>query len=155
MKEQANADLRSRLTSGASGSRTKFMRIKVAKEKDLAEYEAEQLEILSRVDEERADLDEQIFRLRNDQRKLQTEINGLINENQIYRMAMYAYGKTSASEVDRKMVGVVAALWFGSLALIASVTGVMLSLAGFYLKRNLLRKAEEERQKARQQSELG
>lgn len=151
-KEQANADLRSRLTSGASGSRSKFMRIKVGKEKDLAAYEEEQREILSRVDEERAIIEEQIFRLRNDQRRIQTEINALINENQVYRMAMYAYGKKSAAEVDRKMVGFVAAIWFGSLALIAAVTGVMLSLAGFYLKRNLLRRAEEERLKAEEAS---
>ena len=33
------------------------------------------------------------------------------------------------------MVGIVALLWFGSLALISSVAGVMLALAGFYLRR--------------------
>jgi len=49
------------------------------------------------------------------------------------------------------MVGRVAALWFGSLALIAAVTGVMLSLAGFYIKRSLLAKAEEMRLKEEQQ----
>lgn len=48
---------------------------------------------------------------------------------------MYAYGKDSATEVDRSMVGVVALLWFGSLSLIGSVCGVMLALAGFYLRR--------------------
>jgi hypothetical protein len=35
------------------------------------------------------------------------------------------------------MIGIVAFIWFGSLALIASVTGVMLALAGFYLRRNM------------------
>jgi len=38
-KEQANADLRARLSSGATGSRAQFMRIKVGKEKDLNAYE--------------------------------------------------------------------------------------------------------------------
>jgi len=41
----------------------------------------------------------------------------------------------SATEVSRRMVGIVALLWFGSLSLIASVTGVMLALAGFYLRK--------------------
>lgn len=141
-KEQANADLRARLSNGASSSRGQFMRLKVGKERDLAAYEEEQRTILSTVDEERAVLDEDMFRLRDSQRTIQSEINTLIGENQVYRMAMYFYGKQSASEVDRKMVGRVGAVWFGSLALIAAVTGVMLSLAGFYLKRSLLRQAE-------------
>jgi len=48
---------------------------------------------------------------------------------------MYGYGLESATDVTRRMVGVVAMLWFGSLSLIASVTGVMLALAGFYLRK--------------------
>jgi hypothetical protein len=80
-------------------------------------------------------IDEKIFELRNRQRVLETEISHLINQNQIYRLAMYAYGKQTATEVDRRMVGIVALLWFGSLSLIASVCGVMLALAGFYLRR--------------------
>lgn len=79
--------------------------------------------------------------LRNDQRNIQANINMLISQNQVYRIAMYAYGKESPVDVERRMVGVVALLWFGSLALIASVTGVMLALAGFYLKRTLLEEA--------------
>ena len=69
------------------------------------------------------------------QRELQSEINHLINQNQIYRLAMYAFGQESATDVDRSMVGIVALLWFGSLSLIAAVCGVMLALAGFYLRR--------------------
>jgi hypothetical protein len=34
------------------------------------------------------------------------------------------------------MIGIVAFVWFDSLALIASATGVMLAMAGFYLRRN-------------------
>ncbi|MFT5235293.1 MAG: hypothetical protein ACI90A_000656, partial [Shewanella sp.] len=79
--------------------------------------------------------DEKIFELRNEQRLLNTQISHLISQNQVYRLAMYVYGKNEASEVDRHMVGVVAFFWFGSLALIAAVTGVMLALASFYLRR--------------------
>ena len=85
-----------------------------------------------------------IFLLKNDQRNIQAAINMLINQNQVYRIAMYAYGKESPLDVDRSMVGLVALLWFGSLALIASVTGVMLALAGFYLKRLILSEELEE-----------
>jgi hypothetical protein len=42
----------------------------------------------------------------------------------------------------------VAILWFGSLALIASVTGVMLALASFYLRRFAEELDSEERMKA-------
>ena len=48
---------------------------------------------------------------------------------------MYWDGKESATEVERSTVGLVALLWFGSLSLIAAVCGVMLALAGFYLRR--------------------
>jgi hypothetical protein len=37
--------------------------------------------------------------------------------------------------VTKQMLGTVALLWFGSLSLIAAVCGVMLALAGFYLRR--------------------
>ena len=61
---------------------------------------------------------------------------------------MYIYGKNSVDEVNKRMLGVVAILWFGSLALIASVTGVMLALASFYLRRFAEELDSEERMKA-------
>ena len=79
-------------------------------------------------------LNNKIYRLQNQRRKYQTQIGHLINQNQVYRLAMYAYGVSSAKDVDRGMVGIVAFLWFGSLSLITAVTGVMLALAGFYLR---------------------
>ena len=81
-------------------------------------------------------LEEDLLALRNAKRRAATNINHLINQNQIDRLAMYAYGTDRPSDVNRGMIGIVAFVWFGSLALIASVTGVMLALAGFYLRRN-------------------
>ena len=80
-------------------------------------------------------IDETIFDLDNSRRVLQLEINHLINQNQLFRMAMYAYGVQSATDVNRRMVASVALFWFGTLALIASVSGVLLAAAGFYLRR--------------------
>jgi hypothetical protein len=91
------------------------------------------------------DFDQQIFELENQQRILDNESNQLINQNQVYRLAMYIYGKSSVDGVDKRMLGVVAILWFGSLALIASVTGVMLALASFYLRRFAEQLDDEER----------
>ena len=89
-------------------------------------------------------IDESIYALRDSQRVLQSEINHLINENQVYRMAMYVYGIESATDVDRNMVGTIALLWFGSLSLIASVCGVILALTSFYLSRVLEMVLEQE-----------
>ena len=92
--------------------------------------------------------DQQIFELENQQRILNDESNQLINQNQVYRLAMYVYGESSVSNIDKQMLGVVALLWFGSLALITSVTGVMLALASFYLRRFAEQLDKEERQSA-------
>lgn len=92
------------------------------------------------------DFNQEIFMLENQQRVLNNENNQLINQNQVYRLAMYLYGKSSAEDVDKRMVGVVALLWFGSLALIVSVTGVMLALSSFYLRSFAKELGDEERQ---------
>lgn len=94
------------------------------------------------------EFDQEVFILQNQQRILKNENSQLINQNQVYRLAMYIYGKNSVDEVNKRMLGVVAILWFGSLALIASVTGVMLALASFYLRRFAEELDSEERMKA-------
>ena len=101
----------------------------------LDEYLDGKMEELEVIADRSFGIDEQIFLVRNKQRTLQSEINHLINQNQIYRLAMYASGKESATDVERSTVGIVALIWFGSLSLIAAVCGVMLALAGFYLRR--------------------
>jgi hypothetical protein len=136
-RREANARLRSNVVAKAASDKARFATIKKEREQELVQYQTQQQQALEVMAERNFGLDEKIFRLQNEQRQLQAQINHLINQNQIYRLAMYAYGKQSATEVDRRMVGVVGLLWFGSLALIASVTGVMLALAGFYLRRLL------------------
>jgi chromosome segregation ATPase len=131
----ANAELETNVVSKASGDRSRFARIRNEQNGELAAYEEGKREELEIIAERAFTIDEEIFTRRNQQRTLQSEINHLTNQNQIYRLAMYFTGKESATEVKRRAVGVVALLWFGSLSLIAAICGVMLALAGFYLRR--------------------
>ena len=123
------------MVSKAATDKSRFTRIRNDQNQELDGYLDMKLDELEQITDRSFGIDEKVFELRNRQRVLQSEINHLINQKQIYRLAMYAYGKQSATEVERGMVGIVALLWFGSLSLIASVCGVMLALAGFYLRR--------------------
>lgn len=131
----ANAELETSVVSKASSDKARFARIRAEQITELKAYEDGKRAELEIIAERAFTIDEEIFTLRNGQRSLQSEINHLINQNQIYRLAMYFTGKESATDVERRSVGVVALLWFGSLSLIAAVCGVMLALAGFYLRR--------------------
>ena len=131
----ANAELETSVVSKASSDKARFARIRAEQITELKAYEEGKRAELEIIAERAFTIDEEIFTLRNEQRSLQSEINHLINQNQIYRLAMYFTGKESATDVERRSVGVVALLWFGSLSLIAAVCGVMLALAGFYLRR--------------------
>lgn len=131
----ANAELETSVVSKASSDKARFARIRAEQITELKAYEEGKRAELEIIAERAFTIDEEIFTLRNGQRSLQSEINHLINQNQIYRLAMYFTGKESATDVERRSVGVVALLWFGSLSLIAAVCGVMLALAGFYLRR--------------------
>lgn len=131
----ANAELETSVVSKASSDKARFARIRAEQITELKTYEEGKRAELEIIAERAFTIDEEIFTLRNEQRSLQSEINHLINQNQIYRLAMYFTGKESATDVERRSVGVVALLWFGSLSLIAAVCGVMLALAGFYLRR--------------------
>ena len=130
-----NAELETSVVSKASSDKARFARIRAEQITELKAYEEGKRAELEIIAERAFTIDEEIFTLRNEQRSLQSEINHLINQNQIYRLAMYFTGKESATDVERRSVGVVALLWFGSLSLIAAVCGVMLALAGFYLRR--------------------
>ena len=132
---QANADLESNLVSRSAADKARFARIRAAQNEEVDGYYERKLAELDDIADRSFGIDEQVFLLRNKQRTLQTEINHLINQNQIYRLAMYVDGKESATEVERSTVGLVALLWFGSLSLIAAVCGVILAVAGFYLRR--------------------
>ncbi|WP_025820920.1 hypothetical protein [Shewanella marina] len=130
-----NARLRNAIVNKAKNEKNKHFELNQMTKAEIESYQVKKLAELEVISQAVFELDEQIFKLRNDQRLLNTQINHLMNQNQVYRLAMYVYGKESAEQVERQMVGIVALVWFGSLALIAAVTGVMLALASFYLRR--------------------
>jgi len=130
-----NIKTASNINNNSSSQRARYSKEKNTKLADIKLYEEKKLTELELIADRSFGIDEKIFEFQNRQGLLQNEINHLINQNQVYRLAMYGYGLESATDVTRKMVGIVAMLWFGSLSLIASVTGVMLALAGFYLRK--------------------
>lgn len=141
-KDQANIDLQTNVLANLDKSKARFLSIKRDAEGELNTYQDLKFAELAEITRQVQEIEDKVFMLRNDQRNIQSDINMLINQNQVYRIAMYAYGKESPLEVERSMVGTVALLWFGSLALITAVTGVMLALAGFYLRRWLMAEVE-------------
>ena len=137
---ERDADVQSTLVGAeqaAQSSINRFFAVKKSNEQVLEAYSEERQAELDVIMQSVYVLEDKVLALRNAKRKAAIKINHLINQNQIYRLAMYAYGTDRPSDVDRGMIGIVAFIWFGSLALIASVTGVMLALAGFYLRRNM------------------
>lgn len=81
------------------------------------------------------DYDAKIFDLKKKQTDLNYEMNKLVNQNQVYRIAAYVSSKRNGMDVPHEIVGLVALLWFGSLAFISAVTGVFLAIAGMYIQK--------------------
>ena len=109
------------------------------------EYEEEKYAELEVMAQQSFGIDEKIFTLDSEILRNETEVRQLINQNQIYRLAMYAYNVDEGSDVDKHMLATVALLWFGSLSVITAVTGVILALAGFYLRRFVIHMRDAER----------
>ncbi|TDP01221.1 hypothetical protein [Marinomonas balearica] len=93
----------------------------------LTQYDGIQVEVTS--------IDAQIYEYKQQQTLIAHEVNRLVNSNQIYRMAAYVENKEQAIEVSKSTVGLVALVWFASLAFISAVTGVFLAIAGLYMQR--------------------
>lgn len=102
---------------------------RAAKEKDtlLSEYDLIQQEVKA--------IDKEIYGINQEQSIIKHEINRLVNSNQIYRLAAYVSDKEQAIDVPKSTVGLVALIWFSSLAFISAVTGVFLAIAGIYMQR--------------------
>ena len=143
-----NEKTQSEVTSKAEAERRRYYSVTNREKRAVGEYLQDKNSELELITSTVFEFDQKIFILQNQQRILKNENNQLINQNQVYRLAMYVYGKNSVEEVSKQMLGIVAILWFGSLALITSVTGVMLALASFYLRRFAEELDSEERMKA-------
>ena len=63
--------------------------------------------------------------------ELRDEVNIKVAENQIYRFAQKWYGVKSAADLERNQVQTIANIFYGSLAALVALTGVMLAFASF------------------------
>lgn len=88
------------------------------------------------------DLKKENNQLRFDIRVVESETNTLALSNQIYRMASYIDNVTHYKEIKKDTLTLVGLIWFGSLALIGSITGIALTLSGLHLNRLAARKEE-------------
>ena len=109
---------------------------RAAKEKEalLSEFDLIQQEVKK--------IDQEIYGLNQEQSIIKHEINRLVNSNQIYRLAAYVSNKEQAIDVPKSTVGLVALIWFSSLAFVSAVTGVFLAIAGIYMQRTYARDDE-------------
>jgi len=72
-------------------------------------------------------------KLRYDIRVIEIETNTLALSNQVYRMASYVDNVSHYKEVKKETLTLVGLFWFGTLALIGSITGIALTLSGLHL----------------------
>ena len=133
-----NETLEQTIYNRAGRERRDFIKLRDSELAAIDAYEEEKYAELAVMAEQSFGIDEKIFALNSAILRNDTEIRQLINQNQIYRLAMYAYNIDEGTDVDKHMLATVALVWFGSLSVITAVTGVMLSLAGFYLRRYVL-----------------
>ncbi|SBS29191.1 Chromosome partition protein Smc [Marinomonas spartinae] len=102
---------------------------RAAKEKAklLDQYDEIQVEVKA--------IDNEIYEIKQKQTLIKNEVNRLVNQNQFYRLAAYITNKKEAIDVPKSTVGLVALIWYSSLAFISAVTGVLLAIAGLYIQR--------------------
>jgi len=94
----------------------------------------QEFEKLAKNDQLISDLDATILLKKTHRVKLRNQINIKVGDNQVYRMAQWWYGKESAADLDRKDVMTIASLWFGSLAMLIAVTGILLAFASYVIR---------------------
>ena len=79
-------------------------------------------------------LDQELISLTDERLDLRSQINTRVGDNQVYRMAQWWFGRESAADMERNEVIMVAAIWFGSLATLVAVTGILLALASYVIR---------------------
>jgi hypothetical protein len=65
---------------------------------------------------------------------IREEINQRVGDNQIYRTAQMFYGIESAADLRRDQVTNIAMIWFGSLAALVALTGIILAMASLVIR---------------------
>jgi hypothetical protein len=81
-----------------------------------------------------SDIEKTLFDKQNQRAEMRNLVNIKVGDNQVYRMAQWWFNKESAADLDRKDVMSIAGLWFGSLALLIAVTGILLAFASYVIR---------------------
>ena len=81
-----------------------------------------------------SDIEKNLFKKQNQRVELRNLVNIKVGDNQVYRMAQWWFNKESAADLDRKDVMSIAGLWFGSLAMLIAVTGILLAFASYVIR---------------------
>ena len=81
-----------------------------------------------------SDIEKTLFEKQNQRVELRNLVNIKVGDNQVYRMAQWWFNKESAADLDRKDVMSIAGLWFGSLAMLIAVTGILLAFASYVIR---------------------
>lgn len=89
---------------------------------------------LSRNEELIEAIDTDLFAKKQHRVELRNQINVKVGDNQVYRMAQWWYGKESAADLNRQDVMFIASMWFGSLAILIAITGILLALASYVIR---------------------
>ena len=118
-KTAENQDLKNAIYTKDSREKQIYFKVRSEALIQIQQYEDEQRLKLEEMAQKSFGIDEEIFDLNNDNRIKNSEINQLMNQNQVYRLAMYAYDISEGSNITKQMLGTVALLWFGSLSIIA------------------------------------
>jgi hypothetical protein len=103
---------------------------KVLQERKMADLRnvADREAVIAKNQDEMGQLQEQITLIK-------TQINEKAKDNQIYRLAkMFDPDAKTVADVDIALVNLVAKVWFGSLAMVIAITGIVLALASEVVK---------------------
>lgn len=90
-------------------------------------------------------IEEQNFQLKDEIDSHNLDIEDLTLSNQVYRIAAYFDNAERANQIKKQTVGLVATVWFASLAFICSITGISMASASLHL-RALSLKLKDERE---------
>jgi len=144
MRKKYQAEFKQYSNQVANNKYSIIKRVSNQKKQKLTEYQSIQEQVKL--------IDEEIFVLKKEQTQIAHKINRLVNSNQIYRMSAYIADKENAIDVPKSTVGLVALIWFTSLAFICAVTGIFLAVAGIYLQKTYAEKEEEDLKAERKQA---
>jgi len=81
-------------------------------------------------------IDAEVNKLEQTKNDLKSEINKAANGDQIYQIAKMIFPSAkTAADITSSQAGIVAIIWFGSLAFIVAVTGILLAFASFVISK--------------------